>query len=69
MPLLDNADNLYKIKIKEISMVNSNNIKYDGEAIIDTTSTITYFPEKIYNKIFTRFNTFCGENNCENLNL
>lgn len=65
MPLLEsNNDNLYKIKIKEISMINSTAINYNGEAVIDTTSTLTYFPENIYNEIFTLFNNHCQKNNC-----
>ena len=63
VPLLDNNDNLYKIKIKDISLVNST-INYNGEAVIDTTNTLTYFPEKIYNEIMTKFNAYCEQNNC-----
>ena len=64
MPLIDNKENLYKIKIKDISLDNSTVINYEGEAVIDTTSTLTYFPEKIYNEIFSRFNTYCENNKC-----
>lgn len=62
IPLLDDS-NLYKIKIKDITISNST-INYNGDAVIDSTTTLTYFPENLYKEINNKFNTYCEKNNC-----
>ena len=60
-----NSDNeLYELEIKQI-IVGSFEIKNKYKSIIDTSTTISYFPKEIFNKIMTGFFFDCIDKNEE----
>ena len=64
--IIDEEEKYYKVKIDSFEIGDSK-IDFNGEAIIDSTASLSSFPSKLFNLIVKEFDNKCSEDVCGKL--